>query len=248
MEAQKNQPRYKFTYEDGAKLIDDLIHDKQAWGRFLGEERVQKILGKAIAKSPLRGRVLAQDLGNAVYLYTTVDNASWLTSEKKNPGGIYYYFALTVRSLLKNRTFVKNYLGFDLKVATNPIVDDPPAPNEDELFAPIAEQRVKEFEEIILQVWESHMVYGELLYRYYVVMDDARIIAKDFLHRGLMKTADYDGSSISERILDAAENNLQTRKLNLAREEFNKIAAIHNFPYKLNGKVKKTAMRKLHQP
>ncbi len=234
-----------FTNEDGKKLIYELTHDTQAWGRFLADDRVKGILYKAIQHSPLQGRITVNDLGNSVYLYTMAEDASWLTGEKKNPGGILRYFERTVRSLLKTRKFVKNYLGIDIKMDVDPLPDNPlPLPEEEEDSpAQIAERKVEAFHTIIAKVCDNNMVYGELLYRYYVRLEEIRNIAEDFLHRGLMTTASYDGQSISPQVLDAAANNLQTRKLNAARDIFNTIAEQQDFPYRLEGKIKKTVLK-----
>lgn len=234
-----------FTNDDGTKLIYELTHDMQAWGRFLNDHRVQSILFKAIRHSPLQNRISVNDLGNSVFIYTLAENDTWLTSEKKNPGAIFRYFEKTVRSLMKTRKFVKDYLGIDIKMATDPMPDNPlPLPEEDaDSSAQIAAGRVDAFQEIIAKVWDSNMVYGELLYRYYVKLDSVRTIAEDFLQRGLMTTANFDGKVISSQALDAAENNVQTRKLNAARALFNKIAEQHDFPYKLEGKIKKSVLK-----
>ena len=100
----------------------------------------------------------------------------------------------------------------------------------------------KDFQKIICDVSEDKPDCGELLERYYLEMEDIRDIAADFLSRGIVKSSFSD----YERALDAAENNLQTRRLNTARAAFNKIADSKGFPFSLNGKVKKSEMLKAY--
>lgn len=237
----------RFSNEDGAKLIHDLLYTPKAWVDFLNNPFVLIILQCAIYDSPLRNRVSAGDLGHSFYEYTVTENNSWLSNDKNNPGGIYSYFAKTVRSLLHNRRFVKYYLGIDLLMTLKPIPDNPLFPDDEEESSAIkALRHVEEFEEIIEAVWDESPILGELLYRYYIKLDGIQDIAYDFLRDNKMTADGYDGETITADVLNAAKNNLQTRKLNMARGVFNQIASERHFPFRLEGKVKKSIMRTLY--
>ena len=238
--------RKRFTNEDGAKLIHDLLYSPKTWGTFLSNPLVVSILKYAIDHSPLRNYATVGDLGQSFFEYTFTENDSWLSKDKKNPGGIYTYLSKTIRSLLNNRHFVKNYLGVDLLMIMGPIPDYPiPIEEEEESSAIKALRQVEEFEEIVNAVWEKSPTLGELLYRYYFKLDDIQDIAHDFLRDNKMTAAGFDGETITDDVLTAAKNNLQTRKLNMAREAFNQIADARNFPFRLEGKVKKSILKTL---
>lgn len=238
----------RFSNEDGARLIHDLLNSPQAWGKFLYDPLVITILQCVISASPLRNLVSPLDFGHAIFLFTLTEKTTWLSSEKKDPGGIYGYFAKTARSLLKNRRFVKTYLGCDIKMYMDPlpIVIPFSTDDEEESSAIKALRQVEEFQDIVNAVWEKAPTLGELLYRYYCKLDDIQDIARDFLRDNKVSAAGFDGEIITDDVLAAAKNNLQTRKLNLAREAFNQIADARNFPFRLEGKVKKSILKTLH--
>ena len=209
-----------------------------AWGRFLMEERVQGIIFNAILYHGLLDKVSINDVGNSFFLYS-LENDDWLTNEK-DPDKVYSYFGTTISHLLGNRKFMKEYMGIDLKINADPLPPIVPIIDDEDLSnSIIAAERMDDFRRIIDKVSKEKPELGELLERYYLDMEDIRDIAADFLRRGLVKTSCQD----EEKNLDAATNNLQTRKLNAARNIFNEIAHSHGFPYKLNGKVKKSIMR-----
>ena len=229
------------TAEAGKNLVHQLLNDVNAWGRFLMEARVQGIIFNAILGHGLQGRVSVNDVGNSFFLYS-LENNDWLTKEK-NPAKVYSYFAVTVHHLLGNRKFMKEYLGIDLKVDADPL--PPVLPMEDDGnpgTAIVAAERMDEFRRIICEVSDHKPDLGELLERYYLDMEDIRTIAADFLHRGLVKSSCKDENNN----LAAATNNLQTRKLNAARNAFNDVAQTQGFPYTLNGKVKKSIIRDVY--
>lgn len=253
MEKEKEKPANatrpkRFSNEDGARLIHNLLNSPQAWGEFLYDPLVITILQCVISASPLRNRISPYDLGHSIYLYTLTEKSTWLSSEKKDPGGIYGYFSKTARSLLNNRRFVKNYLGWDLKMYMDPLPIVIPVYTDDEgeSSAIKALRQVEEFEDIVNAVWEKSPTLGELLYRYYCKLDDIQDIARDFLRDNKVSAAGFDGKTITDDVLIAAKNNLQTRKLNLAREAFNQIADTRHFPFRLEGKVKKSILKTLH--
>lgn len=236
----KTRIQKSFTREQGEHLIHSLLYDTQSWGRFLMDSRVQGILFKAILAHGLQDKVSINDVGNSFFLYSLNNNA-WLTNEK-DPARIYGYFSVTIHHLLSNRHFLKNYLGIDPKVPVDPLPPTPIPENSEDSPSLIAADRVDEFKQIIAEVSQESPVLGELLNRYYLEMDDIRAIAADFLNRGWVKTSCNDG----EKALDAATNNLQTRKLNAARTVFNQIALDKGFPFRLDGKVKKSIMRTIY--
>lgn len=230
-----------FSAEDGDHLIHELLYNPQAWGRFLMETRVRNILSCAIHKHGLKYKVSVDDLGNSFYLYSQ-DNNAWLTNDKDS-SKIYSYFSTTLYRLLGNRKFLKEYLGLDIKMPSDPLPPVLHIPDSgEESSSSIAAARMEDFQKIICDVSEDKPDCGELLERYYLEMEDIRDIAADFLSRGIVKSSFSD----YERALDAAENNLQTRRLNTARAAFNKIADSKGFPFSLNGKVKKSEMLKAY--
>lgn len=241
--------------EDGTKLIAGLIeNDPNVWKEFLESKRISVILEKALRASCVWGKVTVQDFASAIYIYTVDVDNRWLTSEKKNPGAIFDYFAKTVRSLLHSRKFTRSYLGFD------PIIDrhseaidvasENNRPLEERLFnqeeedsnREIARKKVQVFEEIITLVGEKKADYGELLRRYYVLHEDLRAIAVDFMRRGLIKGRCYKEEELAEEEIQKAFDNLQNARLARARDKFNEIALSRNFPL-LEGKIKKSMFK-----
>lgn len=243
------------TNEEGIKLIAGLIeNDHDIWEGFLESKRVVEILMRALRATCLWGKVTVQDLASAIYIYTVTEDNRWLTSEKKNPGAIFDYFAKTVRSLLKSRKFMRSLLGFDPMIDKySEAIDVAPENNRsleerladhdnEDVSREIARKKVQVFEEIIKLVGEKKADYGELLRRYYVLHEDLRAIAIDFMRRGLIKGKRYKEEELNEVEIQKAFDNLQNARLARARDKFNEIALARNFPL-LEGKIKKSMFK-----
>lgn len=241
--------------EDGEKLIAGLIdNDPEVWKVFLESERVVTILMRALRATCVYGKVTVQDLASAIYIHTVTDDNRWLTSEKKNPGAIFDYFAKTVRSLLKSRQFMRSLLGFDPKIDSySEAIDVAPENNrsleerlsnqeDEDVSREIAREKVQVFEEIISLVGENKTDYSELLRRYYILHEDLHVIAIDFMRRGLIKGRRYKEEELTEVEIQKAFDNLQNARLRRARDKFNEIALSRNFPL-LEGKIKKSIFK-----
>ena len=242
--------------EEGAILIAGLIeNDPNVWKEFLENKRVVEILMRALRATCVYGKVTVQDLASAIYIHTVAEDNRWLTSEKKNPGAIFDYFAKTVRSLLKSRKFMRSLLGFDPMIDRHSeVIDVAPENNrsleerlsdqdDEDVSKEIARIKVQVFEEIITLVGEKKTDYGELLRRYYILQEDLRVTARDFMRRGLIKGRRYTEEELTEEEVQKAFNNLQNSRLAHARDKFNEIALSRNFPL-LEGKIKKSILKK----
>lgn len=241
--------------EEGTKLIAGLIeNDPEVWEAFLESKRVAVILERALSATCMHGKVTMQDLASAIYIHTVSEDNRWLTSEKKNPGAIFDYFAKTVRSLLKSRKFMRSLLGFDPLIDKHSEAIDVAPENNRSLEERLSDQdnedanreiarlKVQVFEEIITLVGEKKADYGELLRRYYILQEDLRVIAIDFMRRGLIKGRRFKEEELTEAEIQKAFDNLQNARLARARDKFNEIALSKNFPL-FEGKIKKSVLK-----
>jgi len=247
------------TREQGQKILDRLRNDAEYWGEFITSPDVKLILGNAIYATNLQNKITINDFANAIYIYSVTENSRWFTIEMDNPGAIYGYFKKTVKSLLFNRKFMRQLIGIDpsldpqcesldVKFDDKLSVGEKLCQKENDTSSEIAEQKIQCFKDIVSLMCDKNRKFGELMYRYYLKGEKAETIALDFLQRGYI---DAKGQTVngkySEKQLEAAIKNVQNSLLPRARDKFNTLALEMNFELKLEGKIKKSEIKKLTQ-
>ena len=231
--------------EEGQRILDRLRSEPGYLAEFLISPDVRNILEKAINARNLKERVSVNDFVSAIYIYSA-ENPAWFSKEMDNPGGVYGYFKTTVGRLLTNRKFMRSLMGIDPKIDGN--CDSLDAKEDDKLSlgeklsekesdnsSEIAAVKVERFREIVCLVYDKSLKFGELLHRTYINGEKAESIARDFMQRGLITSPD----------LDSAVKNVQNSLLPRARERFNAIALEKNYDLRLEGKVKKSIIKKI---
>lgn len=263
------------TIEDAKKYMSGLQDNShpELWESFLHEDEIRSILKTWLRASCLGADYTVDDLAHAIYLYSITKHNLVPTELEKDiedengrkkasnessclPG----YFKVTVKRLLWNPSFLRSSFGVVLHIDLGKARLDEtpqnggamlserlPARREQEMAE--AKEDVETFKLIIKLVEEKYprKPYGELLRRYYLPpREEARIIAIDFLRKGLIRVGDRlfgENDILTEPIIKAATDNIQNRKLPYARDKFNEIALSYKIDLRLSGKIKKSIIK-----
>lgn len=210
-----------------------------------------------------------KDLADAIFEYTIVDyNWIPEELDHDTPEAFLDYFKKTVRNLLTNRTFMREHFYVDLivkkekrvegteekvkrivkendrKVAIDetpeqgrPLADTIPSRNEDRRAD--FKESLDIFNSIVKKVEAKYPKHGELLRRHYLLQENLRVTAKDYLRRGLVSVKGKkwcEEGLWTEEILGSALKNLQNSLLPKAREKFDAIAFHMDFDYRFGKK------------
>lgn len=251
----------------------------ELWHQFFELEEIKKILRIAVRASCLRGdfQSLVEEMAHAIYLYS-VTEYNWVPKELRDdlidyktgrertpnePSHLPGYFEQVVLHLIIKRKFMRDYLGVDLKIdAGAKHIDEVPvegrplgekisSDNTRETEIEEAKERIETFIKIVKIVEDRSPKHGELLRRYYIPPQDAmRVIAIDYLRRGVIKVGEkkYGNEEvIPEDVVQHACDNLQNSMLPRACQKFNDVALSKQTNLQLKGKVKKSIIKDIQE-
>lgn len=231
--------------EEGQEIIDKLRSDPEYLAEFLLSPDVVAILEAAIRARSLQKKVSVNDFISAIYIYNN-DKAAWYLSDMDNPGAIYGYFQTTIRRYLTDRTFMRNLMGQEIKLENKCDSIDEKDDGRQSLSekisndvqdssAEIAALKIERFKEILGLLYDKSLKFGELIQRTYIDGEKAESIAMDFWQRGLISASD----------IESAIKNVQNSLLPRARDKFNDIALEKRYDLHLEGKIKKSIIKKI---
>jgi hypothetical protein len=230
--------------EDGQKILERLQREPEYLAEFLTSPDVKSILEAAIRACSRQNDITVNDFISAIYIFSKSE-LNWF-EKIDNPGAVYGYFKKMVRNLLTNRKFMRDLMGIDPKLDGQIDSMDTKEDKDKSLAEKLVEEetensseietiKVDRFREIVCLVTEKSLKFGELLNRTYLKGEPAESIAVDFLQRGL----------IISRDIESAIKNIQNSLLPRARDRFNAIALEKNYHFRIEGKVKKSIIKKI---
>lgn len=228
---------------------------------------VRLILESAITAASLKSKITVPDFANAIFVYTAtgkVGNSEEEIVQKPwyeydiIPENIFGYFKTFVRHLFCKRKFMVYMLGtepincnyrFDSIEAQEEgcrSLEETLSDEETDNSSEISSKKINEFKDILQQLYDKDPKKGELLKRYYLQGESAESIAVDFLKRGMMSYRPREDGSFSSDQIEAACRNVQNSMLPNARKKFNDFALNSKYKMKLEGKIKKSIIKKIN--